>query len=423
MRLLTGCGAKRQSGRYGNSKMRKCRVCGSKVIRFLSLGKTPLANSFLKEEQINKLEEFYPLEVGFCNKCSLVQLIRIVKPEKMFKNYIYVSSTSKTLRAHFEELAKKIIKIIKNGSTIIEIGSNDGALLKNFDKKKYNTLGIEPSLNIATIANNKGIRTLNMFFNEATAKKIANNYGKADVVIGTNVFAHIPNLHNLLKALKLLLKQDGFAVFESPYLVDLVSNKEFDTIYHEHVYYLSIKPLIYLFKMHGMELFDVERTKIHGGSIRFYAGIKNKRRIRNRVKALLKFEKNNDFYNIKIYKRFAKDVVNLKSELIKILSRLKRERKKICGFGAPAKGNTLLNYMKIDKSILDYIVDNSPYKQNLFTPGTKIPIYSPSKLVSDKPDYLLILAWNFAEEIMQEQKEFHKKGGRFIIPIPKPVVI
>lgn len=403
--------------------MRKCRVCGSEVIRFLSLGKTPLANSFLKEEQINKIEEFYPLEVGFCNKCSLVQLIHIVKPEKMFKNYVYVSSTSKTLRAHFEELAKKIIKIIKNGSTIIEIGSNDGALLKNFDKKKYNILGIEPSLNIATIANENGIKTLNMFFNEDSAKKISITYGKADVVIGTNVFAHIPNLHNLLKALKLLLKQDGFAVFESPYLVDLVSNKEFDTIYHEHVYYLSIKPLIYLFNLHGMELFDVERTKIHGGSIIFYAGIKNKRRVSNRVKALLKSEKNKGFYNIKIYKRFAKEVVNLKGGLIKVFIRLKRERKKICGFGAPAKGNTLLNYMGIDKSTIDYIVDNSPYKQNLFTPGTKIPIYSPSKLFSDKPDYLLILAWNFAEEIMQEQKEFATNGGKFIIPIPKPKIV
>ena len=398
--------------------MGKCGVCSSEIIKFLSLGRTPLANSFLKKEELSKNEEYYPLDAGFCQKCALVQLIYVVSPEKIFKNYVYVSSTSSTLMAHFKELSEKIIKRISKGSTVMEIGSNDGTLLKNFARKQYNVLGIEPSSNIAEIANNNGVKTLNVFLNENSAKKIAKKYGKADVVIGTNVFAHIPDLHGLLRALKILLKPNGFAVFESPYLIDLISKKEFDTIYHEHVYYLLIKPLKYLFGMHGMELFDAERTKIHGGSIR-----KNKRKINRNINDLLELEKKKGFHDISTYTRFAKDIIRLKKELTQLLGKLKREGNKICGFGAPAKGNTLLNYMKIGRSTLDYIVDNSHYKQNLFTPGTKIPVLHPSRLLSDKPDYLLILAWNFADEIIEEQKEFARSGGKFIIPIPKPIVV
>ena len=399
----------------------ECRVCNSRnMFKFLSLGPTPLANKFIKKEHLNEEEIYYPLDAYFCEECFFVQIGYVVNPKVLFENYIYVSSTSETLKKQFKEFADDLKSRIKKNSFIVEIASNDGTLLKNF--KSYKILGIEPASNIAKIAIAGGIPTLNRFFNIETAKDIVKKYGKADAIIGTNIFAHISNLNEFIEAVKILLDKDGFAVFESPYLADLMEKMEFDTIYHEHIYYLAIKPLISLFKKHSMELFDVKRTKMHGGSIRFYV-TKGKFKKEKRVSDLVSLEEKLELGKRKAYEDFSSKALKLKVKLNDLLGKLKMSGKTIAGYGAPAKGNTLLNYTGVGNEILDYIVDKSPLKQGLYTPGKRIPIFSPDAILKKRPDYILILAWNFADEIMRQERAYKEKGGRFIIPIPEPKII
>lgn len=409
-----------------SKKLTACRVCKSqKLHKFLDLGSTALANSFVKKEELGKPELKFPLEVCFCENCNFVQLTNIVDPKLMFQSYLWVSGTSDAVPVHFRELAKDAAQRAKLTSSdlVIDIGSNDGTLLKAFKEIGATVLGIEPAKNIAAIANGKGIDTINEFFNSKTAESIAKIKGQAKVITATNVFAHIDDLYDTIKGVKALLRDDGIFIIEAPYLIDLLEKGEFDTIYHEHLSYLSVRPLIKLFELNDMVLFDVKRTAIHGGSIRFFVSKDKAIKPSKSLEGLVELEKKMKLDSLKTYKIFADRANNLKKETVSLLQNLKSKGKRIAGYGAPAKGNTLLQFYGIDTKLLDYISDKNPLKHGLYTPGSHIPVYSAEKLIEDMPDYVFILAWNFADEVMRQQSGYSKLGGKFIVPIPKPIII
>ncbi|ATZ61221.2 MAG: class I SAM-dependent methyltransferase [Methanosarcinales archaeon Met12] len=397
-----------------------CRVCGSeKLHKFLSLGPTPLANSFLRENQLEAVEPYYPLDVYFCSNCYLVQLLDVVSPEVLFKEYAYVTGASKPMQAHFTGLVEDVIqnfKISEDG-LIVDIGSNDGTLLQCFSKLGLQTLGIEPASNIARLAEAKGFRTVNEFFSEKCAVKIHEEHGNADVILATNVFAHTDDLEGFVRGIKYLLADNGTFVIEVPYLLNLLNNLEFDTIYHEHLSYFAVYPLIYLFRKFNMEV-----VPVHGGSIRVFVQ-KAAKQQSQRVTALLLIEQEAKLDSLKTYTKFGEEVYSLKEKLVKLLKALKNEGVRITGYGATAKGNTLLNYCKIGTDILDYISDTTPFKQGCYTPGMHIPVFPEEEFHEDPPDYSLLLAWNYANEILQKERKYRQNGGKFILPIPEPKVI
>lgn len=400
-----------------------CRVCNSSLITFFSLGKMPLVNNFLKKEQILS-EEKYDLSVGFCPKCYLVQLINTVPPEKLFKDYIYFSSTSKCFLEHCKKTADHLIKKLNlsSKSLVLEIASNDGAQLQYFKKLGVQTLGIDPAENIAEVANKKGIRTIAKFFNLNFAKKLKEEEKiQADLVFGANVLAHVPEIVDFIKGIKIVLKPKGTAVFEFPYIKGLMENK-FDTIYHEHVFYYSLLALRNLFQEADLDIYDVEMTPMQGGSLRIFASHHGKFEIRESVKKLISQEIKERFDKIETYQNISENVIKLKNDLITLLEKIKGENKKIAVYSAPAKGNILLNYFGI-KDYLHFIVDKSEAKQELYTPGTHLLVYPPEKIYQEKPNYLLILCWNIADEVIKQLKDYHGAGGKFIIPIPKIKII
>ena len=404
-----------------------CRICGNKNLhRFLELGMQPLANSFLKEYDLKNPEPTYPLNLVFCSDCSLVQLDFVVPPEAMFKNYLWVSGTSDTVPLHFQQLAKESTDIIgvNDSSLVVDIGSNDGTLLKGFKKIGVKTLGVEPASNIAEIARTAGIETINDFFNSGTAERIVKERGRAKIITATNVVAHIDDLCELLNGINVLLDFDGTFIMEVPYLVDMIQNNEFDTAYHEHLSYFSVKPLVVLFERFNMEIFDVKRFPIHGGTIRIYVKRKSSGlKVTDSINELLMLEKGLQLDKLETYIKFAERVKRLKDELASFLKELKSNGKTVIGYGAPAKGNTLLNYFKIGPDLLNYIVDKNKLKHGLYTPGTHIKVVPVEKVLEDMPDYVLILAWNFADEIIKQQFEYKELGGKFIIPIPHTAVL
>lgn len=408
-------------------KVSSCRICKNKKLKTtISLGLTPLANAFLKEEHLDASEPFFPLEVNFCPDCGQLQLGHVVHPDLLFRNYVYVSSTSPIFTAHFEEYAKEVYKRFKlsKKSLVVDIGSNDGILLKPFKKLGTRVLGIDPAVKIAKKATKEGIETLPHYFNQKLIKKIIKTHGNADIITANNVFAHVHDLDELTLATKTLLKNNGIFIIEAPYLLDFLQNNLFDTIYHEHLSYFSIKPLTIFFERHNMVVLDVQKTTTHGGSIRVFVKKKNsKHKIQSNVRKMLEEEKKLGLHSSKTFIEFANNVKKNKTKLIGLLNKLKLRGKTIVGYGAPAKGNTLLNYFGIGKDTLDYIVDDSPLKQGLYTPGTHIPVVSSKKLQQTKPDYVLILAWNFAEPIMKKLSDFSIKGGEFIVPAPEPTTI
>ena len=404
----------------------KCRFCNSENTRlFLKLGETALANSFLSREDLGKPEPKLPLDVYFCEACGLVQIGYVVPPESLFKNYIYFTSTSDMVHRHAKYLASSFKERfgLDHNSFVMEIASNDGCVLGYFKKAGLRTLGVEPAENIAEVAIRSGIETYVDFFNEDTASAIKEKYGKPDVVLARHVFAHVPEIHGFVRGLKNILCEKGVVAIEAPYLVDFIEKTEFDTIYHEHLSYLSIRPMARLFNGYGMELFDAEHVDIHGGSMIYYIGHKGEHSVTTRLDELLSRELAGGYDRLDTYDDFALRTARIKSDLLKTLGDLKSKGKRIAAYGAPAKGNTLLNYCGISSDLIDYIVDKSPYKQGLYTPGTHIPIYGPEKLEEDMPDYTLMLAWNFAEEILEQQSEYRRKGGKFIIPIPQVTVL
>lgn len=403
-------------------KTDKCRICNSKTLYpFLSLGSMPIPNGFLQQSQLKEKEIFYPLEACVCNKCWLVQLTHVIPAEIMFKNYLYIPSTSTTMLQHFKTLAEGTIKTykLKSEDLVIDIGSNDGTLLGYFKEQEIKVLGIDPATNLAQVARLKGINTIDDFFSSSLAKKTAAKYGKAKVITATNVVAHINNLHDMCQGIDALLDKDGVFICEFPYLRDLIDKNEFDTIYHEHLSYFSIMPLSILFGKYNFNIIDIQRTSIHGGSIRVYIGRKGSRHKQTEtVKDFIKQESLKKLDKLSTYSDFARRVKVIKRDLVSYLKKLKKEGKRIVGYGASAKGNVLLNYCNISTDLLDYIVDSISYKQGLFTPGTHIPIHPESRLEKDTPDYVLLLAWNFADEIIRKQLKYRERGGQFIITIP-----
>lgn len=408
-------------------KLINCRVCKSKNLsQVLTLGPTPLANAFLTKKKTDEPEYYYPLDVSFCGDCSFLQLSHVVDPKILFENYVYVSSTSKVFINHFKEFANNAFEKFKldNKSLVIDIGSNDGILLKPFKALGVRVLGIEPALNIAKVAQKEGIETIPEFFSVELAKKIVKEKGKADIITATNVFAHIDDLDEVIRGLNELLTDDGTFIMEAPYLVDFIQKRYFDLVYHEHLSYWAIKPLITLFKRFNMVIFDVQKVAVHGGTLRvFVKKIKGHHKIEKRVLDFLTLEKFMKLSSVNTYLSFAKEIQENKIKLVTLLTNLKKHNKRIAGYGAPAKGNTLLNFFSIGTEMLDYIVDDSPWKHGLYTPGKRIPVVSSKTMYKDKVDYMLILAWNFAESIIKMHEKYKSLGGKFIIPVPKPKII
>jgi SAM-dependent methyltransferase len=384
----------------------------------------PLVNSFLKKEKISE-EKKYDLSVGFCPKCFLTQLINTLSPEELFRNYIYFSSTSKSFLEHCEKTADYLTKRLNLDfdSLVLEIASNDGAQLQYFKQLGIQTLGIDPAENIAEIANKKGIKTIPEFFNFTFAKKLKEKEKiQADLIFGANILAHVPEIVDFVKGVKIVLKPKGTAIFEFPYIEGLIENK-FDTIYHEHVFYYSLLALINLFRRADLEIYDVEMTPTQGGSLRIFISHPGKFKISENVKNFINQERKDGFDKIETYQKINENVSKLKSDIVALLEKIKSEGKRIAAYGAPAKGNILLNYFGIDENYLDFIVDKAEAKQGLYTPGTHLFVYPPEKIYQEKPDYLLILCWNIANEVMEQLKDYHDAGGKFIVPVPNIKIV
>jgi len=407
--------------------LKNCRMCeSSNLYPFLDLGFAPPSDALLSAENLNESEILFPLKVMQCRDCGLTQLTYAVNPKLLYgEKYLYESSITETGKKHFFGMADSICKKLglQKGSLVVDIGSNVGVLLEGFKNNGMEILGIDPAPRICKIANDRGIETWQEFMSVDVAKKIVAKKKKAKVVTGTNVFAHIDDKIGLMKALDMLLDEDGVFIVEAPYLIDLMNNLEYDTIYLEHLEYLSIKPLVNFFNKHNMDLFDVERYEIHGNSIRFFVCRKGRRPISDNVKKLVELESKKGVYNKEVLDDFAKKVAEHRYKMAELLRELKKQGKKIVGISAPAKGNTILNYCKIGPELVDYITEKSVIKRGRFTPGMHIPIVGEEKLMEDKPDYGLILAWNFGSEIMKNNENFKKAGGKFIIPIPSPTIL
>ncbi len=402
-----------------------CRACDSNnLLLFLQLGPTPVPNGFLKAHHRHRAEKFYPLDVCFCKDCGLVQLAHVVSPKVMFKNYVYIPSTSETMRTHFADLAKQAVKKTgaKEGDLVLDIGSNDGTLLKSFSSYKMKILGVDPAENLAKKANQEGVKTVCGLFTHDLAKKIRKDEGAARIITGTNVVAHVHDLNDFLEGIKILLSDEGLFICEFPYLIDLIEKIEFDTIYQEHLSYFSITPFLKLLKKHNLFLLDVQRIPVHGGSVRVFVS-KKPLKPSKQVKKLLQLEKNKEILKPETYLKFRRKVDKVRHELVQLLWSLRLKKKQIVGYGASAKGNIILNYCRIGPETLDCIVDSIPYKQGKFTPGMHIPIFPEEKLLKDQPDYTLLLAWNFADEIIKKQSEYRKRGGKFILALPKLTIV
>ncbi len=402
-----------------------CSVCRCKTLhKFLSLGPTPLANSFLREDQLSAPEPYYPLDVCFCSACGLVQLVHVVAPEILFKDYAYLTSTSKPMEAHFARLAEEVIWrfSVPPGSLVVDIGSNDGTLLRNFQKYNMNILGIEPADNVAELAMSRGIETVNDFFDERLARIVFAERGQAKVILATNVFAHVADLEGFVRGVTHLLADDGIFIIEVPYLVDMLQKLEFDTIYHEHLRYFAVRPLVTLFNRFGMGIVEVQHIGVHGGSLRVYVH-KSPCSLSSSEAKLLELEEEAKLGSLETYQKFAEEVWWVKEALLSFLKSLKAQGARIAGYGATAKGNTLLNYCKVGTNILDYISDTTPFKQGRYTPGMHIPVLPESHFHESPPDYALLLAWNYAGKILQNEEGYRQSGGRFIVPLPKPKLV
>jgi hypothetical protein len=408
-------------------KRTSCRACGDNRLRgFLSLGPMPLANSFLQSRDQFIDEPVFPLDVCFCETCSLVQLFDVIDPKILFRNYIYVTGTSDTMAAHNVRYASTLVEILKlrPEDLVVEVASNDGSLLKCFQSNHVRTLGIEPAVNIAEIASAQGIATLNQFFNSSTAQQIRASHGPAKVIIANNVLAHVDNTQDFLCGAKELLHEDGLVVIEVPYLRQLIDRLEYDTIYHEHLCYFSVAALMRLCDAVGLSIARIDHVPVHGGSLRMYAGLPAKYPNHHQdVLSLIADERRAGLTTFSRYEHFAVEVEANRRAVRAMLQSLKDKGKTVAAYGAPAKGNTLLNYCRIDTQLVPFTVDKSAMKVGLYTPGMHIPVFPLSALLERQPEYVLILAWNFAEEIMAQQHNYRIRGGRFVIPIPEPKVV
>ena len=402
----------------------KCRICSStNLTMILDLGEQPPANSFIDKNELNSSESKFPLRLFWCTDCYLVQLLDIVDKEYLFKNYFYMTSASKPIVDHFKKYAHNVFEeFLKEEANpfVVEIGSNDGSLLSEFKKLGTQILGIEPATNLSNLANQSNITTKNTFFSSQVCKEIIKSRN-ATVVVANNVIAHVEDLQDLMHGIQILLDKNGVFIFEVPYLVDLIKKLEFDTIYHEHLSYFSILPLLKLVEQFGLEIFDIRKQSVHGGTLRIFVSKKNNYSINDSVKIFIDDEYSLGLDKIEFYHKFSTNIIKLKKNLIELLLRLKNENKSIFGYGASAKGNVLLNFCDIANENLDFIIDTTPLKQGKFTPGTHIPIIPPEKILEKgKNDVALLLAWNYADSILKKEELFRKNGGKFLIPVPEP---
>ena len=404
-----------------------CRSCGQPVEEtFADLGLSPLANSFVRPEHSDRMEPFYPLHVFVCGRCFLVQLKEFETPENIFSDYAYFSSYSDTWLAHCKAFADEISQQLRLGPNhkVVELASNDGYLLKFFKAKGIPVLGVEPAANVAAAAEKQGIPTVTKFFGAAAARELAAQGHQADLVIGNNVLAHVPDVNDFVGGVSILLKENGIATFEFPHLLRLMEENQFDTIYHEHFSYLSWLSAESIFSRQGLTLFDVKELLTHGGSIRIYARKAGAGEgVSSRAEAMRQLEISRGLNSLTSYKAFQKQIHEAKRNLLSFLIDAKRSGKKIVGYGAPAKGNTLLNYCGIRTDFLEFTVDKSPHKQNLLLPGTRIPIFAPEAIDAARSDFVLILPWNIKDEVIAQMSFVRKWGAKFVVAIPRLEVI
>ena len=406
--------------------MGECLLCGmTEVEQFLDLGSTALANKFLSREELSTPEPKYPLKVGFCHTCGHVQLTELVPPRAMFDHYLYVSSASDTLKNHLWDLSDEILKRYELGADdlVIDIGCNDTTLLQGFKRHGVRTLGVDPAQNLAELTSQNGIERCTALFDSETAKQIVSRWGKASIITATNTFPHIQDLKDFIQGIKMVLKPGGAFVIEMHYLLDLLEQVAFDTIYHEHVSYWALGPMKRLFEKNGMHIVDAERLPLHHGQLRVFVKHDGEGEVDPSVSDILHAERVQELDRLETYQRLAETAMTIKKDLHSTLNLFRKEGKRVVGYGAPAKGNTLLGFLEIGPQLLEYIVDRSPLKQGLYTPGMHIPVVPPERLIADQPDYVLLLAWNFVEEIASQQAEYLRRGGKFIVPVPKVQIL
>ncbi len=404
----------------------ECRSCGGRDGGLiLDLGRQPLANNLLRAEDLAKPEPRFPLRLFVCPACWMVQITDLVPPVELFSEYLYFSSFSDAMLEHARSAAARYIGEFGLGpeSLVVEIASNDGYLLKNFVQAQIPCLGIEPAANIARVAREQGVETLVEFFGEALARRLAAEGRSADLLLGNNVFAHAPHPNDFAAGLRALLKPKGRIILEFPYGVDMIAQGEFDTIYHEHVFYFTLTTLQPLFRRHGLDIFHVERLPIHGGSLRIFAGHAGVHPTLASVAALQGEETGQGVATAQYYTGFASRVAETKHALCDLIASLKQQGKSIAAYGASAKGSTLLNFLGLGNGVIEFVADRSPYKQGRLTPGTHLSILPTEQLLARMPDYTLLLTWNFADEILRQQAEYRQCGGRFILPIPEVTIV